>query len=161
MIALCVAQSAHSIHLSENTGHGRYERRRVSVWVVSAECLRNEFPEGWVGLRRVIKVERWRTVNGQEHYSEQYYISSVRRKSAEYFGQAIRGHWRIENQLHWIKDVMLREDARKWKTEQGAVAFAILATLIVNAYRLTGTHSVTYARAAFGGNVKKLATILL
>ncbi|MEY3554685.1 MAG: hypothetical protein RLZZ580_738, partial [Cyanobacteriota bacterium] len=56
-----------------------------------------------------IKVER-RGSRGDKTYEETaYYISSLT-ESAQVFAKIIRGHWKIENQLHWVKDVIFEED---------------------------------------------------
>src|SRR4029079_17169487 len=63
----------------------------------------------WVDLRAIVRVERTRRVGDEESYEVAHYISS-RHGSAEELGAAVRGHWGIENGLHWVLDVVFRED---------------------------------------------------
>ncbi len=63
----------------------------------------------WVGLESLIKVERIGTRAGKAYHQIAYYISSLV-SSANDFAQGIRGHWGIENCLHWVKDVIFNED---------------------------------------------------
>ena len=67
--------------------------------------MRKNERQGFENLRRIIKVER-RGSRGDKTYEETaYYISSLT-ESAQVFAKIIRGHWKIENQLHWLKDVI-------------------------------------------------------
>jgi len=63
----------------------------------------------WAGLKSVVCVVRSRTVNGKESNETQYYISN-RAASAKAFQTAVRRHWSIENECHWVLDVAFRED---------------------------------------------------
>lgn len=87
-------------------GHGRIVTRRVtSTSEVSWLQERGE----WKQLRSLVKVTR-RCIQGiAERMETQYYISSLE-ETAEEFERLIRGHWSIENQLHWMLDVIFKED---------------------------------------------------
>jgi hypothetical protein len=63
----------------------------------------------WVGLESLIKIERIGTRAGKPYHQVAYYISS-KVCSATDFAKGIRGHWGIENRLHWVKDVIFDED---------------------------------------------------
>jgi predicted transposase YbfD/YdcC len=62
-----------------------------------------------------------------------YYISSQKLK-VEIFAQRIKGHWLIENQVHWVKDVNFNEDKSRIKGINVADKFSLLVTLILNIY---------------------------
>jgi predicted transposase YbfD/YdcC len=64
----------------------------------------------WKGLSRFICIESVRQVNGKTSTDRRYYISSARRPTAGEFLRIIRGHWGIENGLHWCLDVSFNED---------------------------------------------------
>ncbi|NES25826.1 MAG: ISAs1 family transposase [Symploca sp. SIO3E6] len=66
----------------------------------------------WVGLACLVKVERIGTRAGKPYQQLAYYISSKCLDAAQ-FAQGIRGHWGIENRLHWVKDVVLDEDSSR------------------------------------------------
>jgi len=86
--------------------HGRIEKRTVTV----APANWFEDKELWVGLNCFIRVCRAVTTNGKNTVFERFYISSLH-KTPEEFCALIRGHWSIENQLHWCLDVIFGEDA--------------------------------------------------
>lgn len=87
-------------------GHGRYEARAYHV--MEAGQLRDDFPE-WTGLNSIGMALGYRHVNGQDSLEYRYYISSASLSKAA-FAQAVRGHWGIENRLHWVLDVSMGED---------------------------------------------------
>jgi predicted transposase YbfD/YdcC len=62
----------------------------------------------WVGLKRVIRVERTGLWAGIPVSQTVFYMSSLAADAAE-FARLIRHHWHIENRLHWCKDVILKE----------------------------------------------------
>src|SRR5205085_1682337 len=66
-----------------------------------------------------------RTVQGQTSVEVRYFIGS-RRASAKAYGQALRGHWGIENGLHWHMDINFGEDASRLQRRRGAENFAVL-----------------------------------
>ena len=95
-----------------NKGHGRVERREC--WVVTAaDCLDYLDPQGqWPQLKAAIKVVGHRKTAEGSASQPRYYISSLA-APAEQLLAAIRGHWSIENSLHWTLDVTFHEDQRR------------------------------------------------
>jgi predicted transposase YbfD/YdcC len=87
--------------------HGRIERRSIGV-VTNLDWL--EGKKHWKDMGAIIRCRTSRTVGEETAVSDRYYISSMT-ASAETFGRHIRGHWSIENRLHWSLDVSFREDA--------------------------------------------------
>ena len=90
----------------EKPRHGREERRRA--WV-SCDVDEIQTAERWTSLKTLVRVESTRIVKEQETIENRFYISS-RRLSASEALDASRGHWSIENELHWVLDVAFRED---------------------------------------------------
>jgi predicted transposase YbfD/YdcC len=86
--------------------HGRQEVRRA--WV-SCEVDQIQTAERWESLKTLVRVESTRIMDGHESIENRFYISS-RLLSAKEAIEASRGHWSIENELHWVLDVAFRED---------------------------------------------------
>lgn len=92
---------------SVEDGHGRHEERYVTV-IPDPDGL----PDGWAGAAAVVVVGREREVKGRTASTAHLYLTSLRATAAE-LGRLIRGHWGIENGLHWCLDVTFREDANR------------------------------------------------
>jgi predicted transposase YbfD/YdcC len=146
-------------HATEETGHGRHERRVVWVfpagWRVSNQAA-------WVGLCSLVLVLRVVTcqVSGAETTEVHHYISSLR-PSARRLGRAIRGHWGIENGLPWVLDVVFREDARRLYDRTAAENVGLLNRLATSLRRgdpAKGSLKVKRKRA--GWNTNYLAQLL-
>lgn len=89
--------------------HGRLETRRY-VWVSEIDWLDRPIRQNWKKLAGVGMVERTREINGKRSTERALYIGSAGITNAEVFAQAARAHWGIENSLHWVLDVVFRED---------------------------------------------------
>jgi len=103
-------------------GHGRIEKR---VYTLFHDLSWFKDRKHWYGLASLVRVDSTRTVGSKPPTHEtRYYITSL--TSIEDAARAIRAHWGIENRLHWVLDVVLREDG--WATKQASLA-ANLATI--------------------------------
>lgn len=114
-----------------NKGHGRLETRRCVV-VSAVDWLR--IKHGWLDLHSVIMVDRTTVEKGVERRERSYYISS-RRAEAKDFNLLVRGHWSIENQLHWVLDVSFNEDQARARAGFAAENFALLRKIALNLIR--------------------------
>lgn len=91
--------------------HGRYEIR--TCWTVSAkEVLTPDLLAKWPKLETLVKIISERTSNGITTCQSRFYISSEKR-TAKFYNDNTRGHWSIENHLHWHLDVTFNEDANR------------------------------------------------
>jgi len=122
-----VVRDAHS---TIEVGHGRIEKRTTGVitnldWICKASQ--------WKSLHCIIRVEaigeNKKILEVQK--SVRYYISS-KKADAAFFHNAIRAHWSIENQLHWVLDVSFREDASKKHKANSAQNFSLLNKIALN-----------------------------
>ena len=112
-------------------GHGRIEQRSICV-CTALEWLPQVM--SWPGLKAIIEVLSERDVGGKKTCEIRYYFSS-RAASAKKFAEWIRGHWSIENPLHWVLDVIFREDAAQAKTGFIAENMAFFRRLSMNVIR--------------------------
>jgi len=108
-----------------STGHGRREQRTCTV-VTNLDNIRDR--AAWPELNSVILCSRERTVKGEQTLEAHYFISN-RRMAARRFAEALRGHWGIENGLHWQLDVSFDEDASRIQDRQAAENFAFMRKL--------------------------------
>ena len=113
-------------------GHGREETRRYCCAAVPADTMRALL---WPGLRSVGVVESSRTVGGKRTVEQRYFATSLR-ADAEALGRAVRGHWGVENGLHWVLDVAFREDESRSRIGHAAANLSVvrrLATTLLQA----------------------------
>jgi predicted transposase YbfD/YdcC len=114
-----------------NKGHGRIEIRRC--WAINDplafEYIRNY--EEWVDLQTIVRVQRERRLPDKIEVDTAYYISSLE-ADAEQLLMATRYHWAVENSLHWVLDVIFREDDARIRIGHAAHNMAILRQLALN-----------------------------
>jgi predicted transposase YbfD/YdcC len=114
--------------------HGRIETRRA--WVTDeVRWLGEDLLANWPGLASVAAVEckREDAATGKGSVVERrYFISSLRGTDARAMAEAVRGHWAVENNLHWQLDVSFNEDQRRIRKDHGAENFSRLCRLALN-----------------------------
>lgn len=119
-------------HTATDSSHGRVQTRRC---VVSADVdWLKDIGQDWVGVKSVVMVHTTRApASGKSKPEElkRYYISTLSVQAVA-FNNVIRGHWGIENELHWVLDVAFREDDCRIRTGDGAQNFAILRRIALN-----------------------------
>lgn len=111
-----------SRHETEEKGHGRQEERYYYVCAVPKDlpdCAR------WPGLKAIGCAINITTQNGKETSEVRYYIMS-KKLSARRFGNGVRSHWGIENNLHWQLDVTFNEDKSRIRKGNADTNFSIL-----------------------------------
>lgn len=119
-------------------------RNRCTSRTVSVLEASSELDPAWVGVRRVIRVERTGLRAGRPVAETVFYMSSCNDEAAQ-FARRIRGHWHIENRLHWVKDVVFHEDKTPLCAGHALVNVAILRTMVLNLFRQRGFGSMTQA----------------
>lgn len=92
-----------------NKSHGRVEIREC--WAISGQDSLQFLRDAgrWPGLRTIAMVISWRQLNGRTTAETRYYITSLPNDAARIL-RAARGHWGIENALHWVLDLAMGED---------------------------------------------------
>jgi predicted transposase YbfD/YdcC len=106
-------------------GHGRVEEREA---VVTSHLDWLDCREEWRDLRTLIEITSQRKVKGKTSTEKRYYISNIALTGEEAL-HLVRGHWSIENHLHWMMDVVFREDASTVSTGNAAENFAVFRRL--------------------------------
>ena len=105
-----------------NKGHGRREKRTLRVTPILEKYL------DWPGAVPVFPIHRLRQLPGKTEQETVYGITSLapEEANAERWQGLVRGHWGIENRLHWVRDMTLGEDAcrvRRGEAPQVLAAF--------------------------------------
>ena len=114
-----------------NQGHGRREVREV--WSTGQlVSIRNR--DRWAKLQSVALVRSERVVDGETSTETRFYISSVP-SNAERLAQAIRSHWGVENQVHWVLDVVFADDHSRARIDHSAHNLAIIRQIVLNLLR--------------------------
>ena len=138
-------------HVTEDRGHGRAERRS-HLLMDAPEEIKALFPH----VRQVAKVTRTRTVrrwkgDGKnwrlvtETTTETVYLVtslSALQATPQHVAAYIRAHWSIENQVHWVRDATLREDASKVSAANRARNLVTLRNLVTGLIRQSGRNGI-------------------
>jgi predicted transposase YbfD/YdcC len=137
------------------------ERRsaRVTTRTVSVFDDLSDISSEWVGLARLVKVERIGTRAGKPYEQVAYYISSLSLNAGQ-FAQGIRGHWGIENRLHWVKDVVLEEDSSRIRLGNAPANLSIIRSLTIALLRNNGYSSITTALRMIAHNLEQMFLLL-
>ena len=135
--------------------HGRTVERSVSVFAAPTQLLAK-----WTGLKSVIMVNR-AGVRAQKSSSETVYYLSSQSLTANTYMRLIRGHWAIENRLHWVKDVTFDEDYPSRPGGHAPVNWAILFTWIVTLVRRAGIRTVPQSLRLWANQVEAVFSFLV
>jgi predicted transposase YbfD/YdcC len=117
-----------SSHTTVDGDHGRIETR---AYAVSTDIAWLQELHQWPGLTAIGKVTRTRETATKVTTETAYYLLSAP-LSAERFGHAARSHWAVENNLHWVLDVIMNEDNARNRCDNGPHNFAVLRHMALN-----------------------------
>ena len=112
--------------------HGRIETRRTTV-IHDVAWLQDR--HRWPGLNSVVVVESIRQTGDKTEMETRFYISSLL-LAAALVGPIIRSHWAIENSLHWVMDMVFRDDECRVRTENAPANFTTVKHMAHNLIRL-------------------------
>jgi len=151
---VAIAVVPNSQHISLDTSHGRRITREVSVFRAT-ETVQSL----WKNSQTFIQVKR-SGIRGLNAYEQTAYYLSSRQEHASIFASKIQEHWRIENQLHWVKDVIFNEDKSLISQVKPATNFSILLTVAINLFRVLGFLSITEGQRWLGARLWRLMILL-
>ena len=141
-------------HIHNTHARGRREYREVKVY--SPNHLEEQ---GWIGVRSIVCVERWGRRKEKDYRHKMFYLSSLL-TSASNWQSIIRGHWGIENRLHWPKDKVFGEDDYRLEDEQALLNWSIFRSIGINLLRLNGFQSLKSALTELANRVDVIFSLL-
>ena len=154
-------QAKHEQHSQWEYDHGRYETRVCSM-VCAQGMLNPDLEAKWPSIKTFVRIDASRTENGITSTQSRYYISSHDNKSVEWFNQTVRGHWSIENNLHWHLDVSFNEDASRARRGHAAKNLSTMRKLALNRVKQMSTKlSIRKRRFRASLNLDYLLEMLL
>ena len=121
-------------YVSDDEGHGRIEKRHCTVITAKEGKNLGINPlKKWPELNSLIEIKSKRLdkKSGKESEETRYYISSCK-EGAQKLLQSVRGHWQVENNLHWTLDVTFREDESRARAGYSAENFSMLRQFALN-----------------------------
>lgn len=169
---LHAAISDHFLHLHEtdfadcevrrlttlDNGHGRQERR--TYYVTALPKTMRSFQQDWKQLTSIGQVINIALRDGREVADIRYFILSSP-PQVKRFAAAVRGHWSIENSLHWTLDMTFREDESRIRKDHGPENFAAIRRAALGLIKLDKSKgSVKKKRKRAGWNNDALLTIV-
>jgi len=142
----------------DDRGHGRIEKRTLKVVSIDAGIL---FPHAAQAIQvsrkvRSIKSKKWRT-------ETVYAVTDLppMQATAAQLGSWLRGHWSIENRLHWVRDVTFGEDLSQVRTNNGPQVMATLRNLAIGLLRMAGADNIAEALRHHARDPHRPLTLLL
>lgn len=147
-------------HTSLEMGHGRIERRTCKVitdmdWISKAQ--------NWKGVQSIISIETQRTNKGSDETQreQRFYLSSLY-TTPQHFNEIVRGHWGIENGLHWCLDVVFKEDYSTKQAGNAAQNFSLITKIALNLLKNENSkkRSIKNKRLLCGWDETYLANLL-
>ncbi|QDU90493.1 Transposase DDE domain protein [Pirellulimonas nuda] len=143
---------------TQGKGHGRVERREYYQTPLPDSI--KPLAAGWKGLKTIGQVVSITERDGKETSEVRYYLSSLS-PGVKRFAEAVRGHWAIENSLHWVLDVTFREDESRSRDRRLAENLAALRRLAIGLLKQhPSKHSLKSKQRIAGWNVDFLAQVL-
>ena len=111
--------------------HGRIETRTTTV-IHDVAWLRER--HDWPGLNGIVVIDSQREIKGKTEYETRYYITSLV-LPANRLGSIVRSHWAVENSLHWVMDMVCRDDECRIRTDHAPANFTTIKHIAINLTR--------------------------
>ncbi len=141
--------------VATDRGHGRTEERHLHAVPATGAPFAS-----WAGAAQVFRVTRHTgDLTGQRHTKEFVYgITNLTSDQADAIALAdlVRGHWSLENGIHYTRDVTFREDASRVRTGTAPAVLAAIRNAVITALRRAGATNIAHARRAITLNPKSV-----
>jgi predicted transposase YbfD/YdcC len=111
--------------------HGRIETRKTTV-IHDVDWLQQR--HDWPGLKAVVMVESVRETGGKTESETRFYLTSLA-MLAVLLGPIVRRHWAVENSLHWVMDMIFRDDECRVRTDHAPANFCTIKHMAQNLLR--------------------------
>lgn len=155
--ALKYRDTTISTHATVDADHGRIETRNYTV-IHDVDWLQARHQ--WPGLNAVVVVDSQREINGKITNETRFYITSLV-LLANLVGPMIRAHWAIENSLHWVLDMIFRDDECRVRTGDAPENLSTCRRVACNLLRVApGKSSIRLRRKAAGWDDDYLASLV-
>jgi predicted transposase YbfD/YdcC len=145
---------AIQVNMEDDASKGRKVERLVEVFAPPAHI-----DSSWKGVQSVIRVTRSGERAGKAYSTLSYYLSSLPPTSKR-IAKVIRGHWQIENRLHWVKDVIFDEDKSPQRAGNAPINLSIIKTWVLSIFRVHGFDSIKGAIDQFCHNIPAMRSLL-
>jgi predicted transposase YbfD/YdcC len=146
-----------SQHETIDGDHGRIETRTYTV--INDVAWLQERHE-WPGLRGLVMVDSTREIGDKIEHETRLYITSLVWLASQ-LGPVIRSHWRIENSLHWVMDMVFRDDECRIRTNHAPANFTTIKHMAHNLIRKApGKHSLRLRRKVAAWDDEFLASLI-
>ena len=146
--------SPSDLCFSSERAHSRHEHRLVMAYEPD-----HTWQDRWPGLSRILGVYRCGQRNNHPYAECHYYISDLSLE-VDQFAQLIRGHWSIENTLHWPKDVVLGEDTARQRAGNSPANWSLVRNIFINLARHCGFASMAKAKRFFANQPRDVLLAL-
>jgi predicted transposase YbfD/YdcC len=148
--------AAVSRHTEVDGDHGRIETRTTTV-IHDIAWLQDH---QWPGLTSVVMIESTRETDAKSEQETRFYITSLE-LPAERIGPIVRSHWAIENSLHWVMDMVFRDDECRVRTHNAPANFTTLKHMSHNLIRRApGRNSLRVRRTLAAWDDDFLASLI-
>ncbi|MBT4096284.1 ISAs1 family transposase [Candidatus Poribacteria bacterium] len=141
-----------------DSGHGRIEHRSIRTSTILNETL------GWSGVQQVFEVHRARVErpSGKLHEETVYGITSLspQRADPSRLMELVRGHWSIENGLHWVRDVVFDEDRSQVRKGNTPEVMTAVRNCVISVLRLTGQQTNAAARRRYAARPREALALI-
>jgi predicted transposase YbfD/YdcC len=133
---------------------GRTELRSITV-SDNVEGISDQ----WIGLNQLISIHRIVNTKGNKTEETAYFISS-KQSNAFSYNEGIRLHWSIENSLHYVKDVTLKEDASKIRTGYAPQNISTIKNISLNILRSNKYSNMTQAMRLIANDIPLIKSLI-